>query len=357
MKLYEFEGADLLEKYQIQVPKRQIITSIKDKVFIPLPLVVKAQVLSGDRKKNGGILFADTVLELNKSLKNLLSKKIAKEKVKKVLIEEKIKGVAEYYISFSFSGLSRSPVLAFSKDGGSGINKAHIYPINMIVGMKPSFIKRALLKSRLPAKDIKPLSNIILNLWKLFSEEKVVLAEINPLLKTKEGVFFACDAKIDYGKRRTVDMMDGDIAIIASGGGASLINIDALLLAGGRPANYAEYSGNPKKEVVEKITQEVLSKPNIKACWVVGGTASFTDIYETMKGFIEGLKKVNPKPKFPFVIRRDGPRTREAQELLKNFAKKEGFEFHILGSETPMIETAKIVVKLAYSKTEIKKIK
>ena len=348
MKLYEFEGADLLEKYQILVPKRQVITSLKDKVNIAFPLVVKAQVLSGDRKKVGGILFADTVAKLNKGLKKLLGKTIFKEKVDKILLEEKIKGVAEYYISFSFSGALRTPVLAFSKDGGSGVNKAHIYPINMITGMKLAFIKRALLKSGLSTKNIKPLSDIVLNLWKLFIEEKVVLAEINPLLKTDSGVFFACDAKIDYGKRRAVEMMDGDIAIIASGGGASLINIDALLLAGGHPANYAEYSGNPPKEVVEKITQEVLSKPGIKACWVVGGTASFTDIYETMKGFIEGLKKVNPKPNFPFVIRRDGPRTNEAQKLLKDFAKKEGYDFHIYGSETPMVETAKIVVKLAY---------
>jgi succinyl-CoA synthetase beta subunit len=83
---------------------------------------------------------------------------------------------------------------------------------------------------------------------------------------------------------------------------------------------------------------------------VVGGTASFTDIYETMKGFTEGLKKVNPKPKFPFIIRRDGPRTKEAQKFLVDFAKKEGYNFFIYGSETPMVETAKIVVNLAYKK-------
>jgi len=354
MKLYEFEGADLLEKYQISIPKRQIVTSIKDKVDISFPLVLKAQVLSGDRKKVGGILFANKKSDLDKSLKNLLGKTISGEKVEKVLVEEKIKRIAEYYISFSFSGALRAPVLALSKKGGSGINDASIFPINMIIGLQPFFIRQALTQSGFQSKDMNPLCAIILNLWKLFVDEKVILAEINPLLKTKEGAFFACDAKIDYGKRRSVETMDGDIAIIASGGGASLINIDALLEAGGRPANYAEYSGNPKKEFVEKITGEVLSRPGIKACWVIGGTASFTDIYETMKGFTEGLEKVNPKPNFPFVIRRDGPRTKEAQKLLADFAKKEGYDFFIYGSETPMVETAKVVVNLAYHKNDRK---
>lgn len=350
MKLYEFEGADLLEKYQIPVPKRQVITSAEDETFIPPPFVLKAQVLFCDRKKAGGILFVNKKSDFRKTLKNLLGKSILGERVEKVLIEEKIEKMAEYYISFSFSGAARAPALSLSTKGGSGINGAFVYPVNMTVGVEPFFIRQALSKSGFPSKDINSLSDIILNLWKLFTEEKVILAEINPLLKTSDGKFFACDAKIDYGKRRAVENMDGDIAIIASGGGASLINIDALLLAGGRPANYAEYSGNPKAELVEKITKEVLLKPDIKACWVVGGTASFTDIYETMKGFTEGLKKVNPKPNFPFVIRRDGPRAKEAQKFLADFAKKEGYDFFIYGFETPMVETAKIVVELAYGK-------
>jgi succinyl-CoA synthetase beta subunit len=187
-----------------------------------------------------------------------------------------------------------------------------------------------------------------MKLWKLFNDEKATVAEINPILKTKSGELFAGDSKVDMGKRRTVEQMGGDIAVIASGGGASLINMDALLLAGGKPANYTEYSGNPPKEVVTDLTKQVFAQPGIKACWVIGGTANFTDIYETMSGFVEGLRQVSPKPTFPFVIRRGGPRTAEAIAMLKEFAVKEGFEFYIYGSETPMIKTAQYVVDLAY---------
>ena len=105
MKLYEFEGANLLEKYQIPVPKRQLITSLKDKILISFPFVLKAQVLSSDRKKAGGILFVNKKSDFNQAIKKLLNKEISGEKVTKILIEEKIKGIAEYYISFSFSKL------------------------------------------------------------------------------------------------------------------------------------------------------------------------------------------------------------------------------------------------------------
>ena len=142
--------------------------------------------------------------------------------------------------------------------------------------------------------------------------------------------------------------MQGDIAILASGGGASLLNIDTLVLNGGRPANYTEYSGNPPASVVKGITKKVLKKKGLKGCWVIGGTANFTDIYETMRGFIEGLAATHPKPRYPFVIRRDGPRQKEGFEMLSQIAKKRGYNFYLFDSRTPMSETARIITRLAY---------
>ena len=82
----------------------------------------------------------------------------------------------------------------------------------------------------------------------------------------------------------------------------------------------------------------------------MGGTANFTDIYETLMGVVEGLREVKPKPNYPIVIRRGGPRDKEAFEALKEIGEKEGFDFHIYGRETPMTSTAKIMVDLAYGK-------
>lgn len=348
MKLFEFEGKEIFAKYEIPLLPRQVLASSTESIALSLPVIVKAQVRATDRKKAGGILIAETEAELKDVLSQLFGKEIQGEKVEQVLIEQLADVAAEYYASFSYDTKRRGPVLAVSPKGGSGIHEAHVYGIDVLSGLTIDDVRLELEKAGFMAEDIAGVADIVMKLWKLFNEEKATVAEINPILKTKDGKFFAGDSKVDMGKRRAVEQMGGDIAVIASGGGASLINMDALLLAGGKPANYTEYSGNPAKEVVTALTKQVFAQPSIKACWVIGGTANFTDIYETMSGFVEGLRQVSPKPNFPFVIRRGGPRTAEAITMLKEFAAKEGFEFYIYGSETPMIKTAQYVVDLAY---------
>jgi ATP-citrate lyase beta-subunit len=57
----------------------------------------------------------------------------------------------------------------------------------------------------------------------------------------------------------------GNIGVMASGGGASTLAMDALLSEGLKPANYTEYSGNPTREKVAALTNLVLSLPNLEA--------------------------------------------------------------------------------------------
>lgn len=348
MKFFEFEGKQVFDKYGIPLLRRQVLEKPTDKRTLDLPLVVKAQVRASNRKKAGGILFTKTEAEFTRALYQLFGREILGERVEKVLIEEMADVAAEYYVSFCYDTKCRGPVLAVSPRGGTGIDAAHIFAIDVLLGLDRSQVERELRTAGFPDVDIAGVCAIVLKLWQLFNDEKAIVAEINPLLKTKTGELFAGDSKIDLGKRRSVEQMGGDIAVIASGGGASLINVDALLLAGGRPANYTEYSGNPSKDVVAELTKQVFGQPGIKGCWVIGGTANFTDIYETMLGFTEGLKQIHPKPTFPFVIRRGGPRQKEAVLMLKKFAQEEGFEFYIYGSETPMVKTAEYIVDAAY---------
>lgn len=360
MNLQEYQGKNLFKRYGIPVPQGKIVAHSVELLFGP-PYAIKAQVSFGDRARVGGILFADDKCEAKNAIDNLLSKTMRGERVKKVLVEQKINATAEYYASFSYSTDHRSPVLAVTSSGGTGTKKAHVFSVDMIGGLQSFFIRSALVRAGFPFADVNALLPIIKNLWNCFIGEYALLAEINPLMKTADGKFVAADAKIILddekikpGERRFIDM-DGDIAILASGGGASLLNIDALLKFGGRPANYTEYSGNPPKVVVRDLTKRVLAREGLKGLWVIGGTANFTDIYETMVGFIEGLREVKPKPTFPIVIRRDGPRQKEAFAMLRDVAKKEGFRFAIFDGKTSMAESAKRMVQLAYRNKKAKK--
>lgn len=380
MLLYEFEGKKLFKECGIEVPESRLIGSPDGQISINPPLVFKAQTLSGKRAEAGGIVKVTRQQALGDSLKELLGKIINGEKVDKILAEKAVDIDKEYYLSFSYSTETRGPIMTFG-EGGTGIEQKETtktYPVDILKGYQGENVP-----------DV--LKDTAKKLWEVFTKYDCELAEINPLVLDKEGKVWALDAKIildddadfrreikfpernlfgrppteaeiearkiDEGDHRGTagsvywDLRDGDIAVIAAGGGGSIVNMDALLAFGGRPANYTEHSGNPPREKLKRLTKIVLSKPNLKGCWFVGGTANFTDIYETLMGFVEGLRELKPKPAYPIVIRRGGPRDKEAFEELKEIGKKEGFDLHIFGRETPMTSTAKTMVELAYGNT------
>lgn len=386
MLLYEFEGKELFKNCGVAIPQSQLIDSPNQKITLRLrsgqaikpPLVLKAQVLSGYRAGAGGIIKIIEIKDLRSKIKELFQKKINNEKVEKVLVEEAIDYGQEYYLSFSYSTETRGLVMTFG-EGGTGIEErgAKSFPIDILAGFNGENLLEQLVETSK-------------KLWEVFTKYDCELAEINPLVLDKNGQVWALDAKVildddaDFRRElkfpernlfgrpptraeieaRKIDEgdhrgsagsvywdLDGDIAVIAAGGGGSIVNMDALLSLGGKPANYTEHSGNPPREKLKRLTEIVLSKPGLKGCWFVGGTANFTDIYETLMGFVEGLRELKPKPSYPIVIRRGGPRDKEAFAALEEIGKKEGFNFHIFGRETPMTQTAKVMVDLAYGNT------
>lgn len=372
MILYEFEGKKLLQDAGIKIPQSQLVSSPQDQINIPPPLVLKAQVLSGKRKEVGGVAIINQKSNIKNKISDLFQKIINGEKVEKVLVEELVKyNGLEYYVSISYDSDSHGPILTISKAGGTGVEERKVEASN----------------HDLPKELLDKLMN-------LFLEQDCLLLEINPLVQDKNGEWIALDAKIklddtavgrhpewnfeprsvpghtithreieakkiDEGDYRgtagsTYFDLPGSIAILASGGGASLTAMDALIKYEGKPANYTEYSGNPPKEKVAKLTQIVLSKPNLHGLFVVGAVANFTDIYETLSGFLEGLRqaqaKLGTKLDFPIVIRRGGPRDKEAFAMLR---KVKDFDLHLYGEETSITEAAKIMARLAAKRAQL----
>ncbi len=411
MILFEFEGKKILSRAGISVPTSQLLDTPEDQIGLNYPVVVKAQVLSGKRKDAGGILFAENEEEAKTAVRDLFTKEINNEKVKQILVEEKADIAAEYYIALSYDTDLRSPIISFSESGGTGIEErgVQVFPINplnqtlILIDSEGSLanastspetsseILRATQKKQLALPE--EFINKVIN---LFFELDATLLEINPLIKTKDGQFMALDAKIKLddsalGRHKDWDFpprsapghtptkreieakkidegdykgvagsaffdIDGDIAVMSSGGGASLTAMDALIKNGGKPANYTEYSGNPSKEKVQKLTKIVLSKPDLNGLWIVGAVANFTDVYETLSGIIEGLreteKELGRKFHFPIVIRRGGPRDKEAFEMLRQV---KDFDLHLYGEETSISQSAVIMAKLAKEYAERRK--
>jgi len=207
------------------------------------------------------------------------------------------------------------------------------------------------------------------------------MIEINPLVETESG-YVVLDAMVDldedaayrhnrdyeerseFGREKTereikaekIDRndhqgiagkyteLDGDIAMMLAGGGASLTNMDALISYGGKPANYTEYGGNPPTQKVYKLSKIILSKPGLKGCWHVGGTANNTDIYRTMKGFCQALEEIEPD--YPIVVRRDGPNADKAFELLRKTREKLDLDMKLYRNDTSMTQTANVLMDM-----------
>jgi citryl-CoA synthetase large subunit len=376
MNLFEYEGKNLFEKHGIRVPRRALIRSLAEvssayALIGVSDVVVKTQILAGKRGKSGGIKFCSTLEEVRSAVGSLLGTTLRGYEIKAILIEEKLAIAEEHYLSISYDTSVRAPLFVYSSAGGMEIEDA-----------PESAITRRTLDVR--SMDTPGIQPFAAEVWNCFLSEDARVVEINPLVKTVDGQWYAADAKvaldddaffrhpewkdleprtslprpptereiaaakIDEGEayyRGTASKyieLDGDIAILFSGGGASIANMDALIKAGGKPANYTEYSGNPPREKVAALAKVVLSKPGLKGLWIAGGVANFTNVAETFQGIVDALDEL--KPSYPIVVRRAGPNEEEGMRIMKECGERNGLNIKLFDKETSMSETAGVLM-------------
>ena len=368
MKLYEKEAKKILEESSVKIPGNSSERS-----------VVKAQVLVKNRKEHGGIKFAENREEAEQLATQMKSSKVDGHDVEEVLIEDQVEILEEYYVSFLYDTDVRTPVMVFSSDGGTGIENREVSKLELEADLWR--IRQFLKENGVESSELNSLASTVSKLQKAFFQNDARMLEVNPLAKTEEG-YVAVDAmmdldddaayrhnwgfpersefardktkreinaeKIDEDDHRGVagkyTELNGNIAMMLAGGGASLTNMDALIAYGGEPANYTEYGGNPPTEKVYRLSKVIMSKPGLKGLWHVGGTANNTDIFRTMKGFCQALDEIQPD--YPIVIRRDGPHADEAFELLRETRDKLDLNMTLYRNDASMTETAKTLMEM-----------
>jgi succinyl-CoA synthetase beta subunit len=404
MNLKEYEGKSLLRKYDIKVSQGTTISqdSIRQSGLRieQFPIFIKAQVLSGKRKAFGGIKLGTDIKDATLKVSEMFDLTIRDEKVEQILLDEPIQFTREYYVSIMIDSRSRRPILIISDQGGSDIEEIkktnptsiRTLEINILNGIPTPQIQALTHDFDFTEFQFKSFKKTIKELYQCFIDNDLKLLEINPLVlsnttnlnnssKQNENEFIALDCKITIddnatyrhnfpfehrtGLRKKTDIEQrannidkddhrgvagtsfiqfegGNIGVLASGGGASVIAMDALISYGGKPANYTEYSGNPPAEKVTQLTNIVLDQPNLECLWIVGGTANFTSIYDTLKALIDVL--IERKFTKPIVIRRAGPEDEKAFEMVKEKAKKHNLNIDLYGRETPITLSAKYMV-------------
>lgn len=379
MNLYEFEGKKIFSKYGIATPKGVVVrrgdsVGIRYQELGIREVVVKAQVLSGKRGKNSGIKFCSNVDEVVKACEELFAMNIRGQYVAAVLIEEKLDIAQEHYVSIVYDTNKKQPVMMYSESGGMDIEEVADEKIKR----ENLEIKNSELNSAIPYGQ---------ELWNCFVNEDARQVEINPLVKIADGRFVAADAKValdddafyrheDWKEFEPRTMMgrlptereiaarkiddegekyyqgtagkyielDGDIGLILNGGGASIANMDALEAVGLKAANYTEYSGNPPREKVYKLTKVVMSKPGLKGLWMCGVVANFTNVKETFMGIVDALDEI--KPTYPIVVRRDGTESAEGFAALEECGRRNNLNIKLFKKEMGMSETVAVLAKM-----------
>ena len=217
MKVHEYQAKEILRRYGVPTPRGEVVETPDEARVAAKQLggrvVVKAQIHAGGRGKGGGVKLAkdaDEAADLTKKMigMTLVTHQTGPEGrvVRKVLIEEALNIDKELYLGITLDRKLGMPVVMASKSGGMEIEEVaardpkaiHREPIDTVLGVQ-GFQARAVANALgLTGDAYKKCVDFVQKLMRCYIETDASLAEINPLLVTKEGDVLALDCKMNF---------------------------------------------------------------------------------------------------------------------------------------------------------------
>ncbi len=363
MKLHEFQAKEILSKYGVPIPKGTIARTPSQAAAAAFEMggtvVVKAQVHAGGRGKSGGIRVVSSPGSAEQAASEMLGTNLVTFQtgpngvpVESVLIEEGLEIEKELYLGMVIDGATKGVVAIASAEGGMDIEevaentpeKIIQVPIDPVLGLQPFHGRKIAYSLGLQQGQIREAASLMQNLYQAFVSTDASLAEINPLVLTKDGHLLAADAKLnidddaifrhkdiqamfDHSQEDSLEVeareydinyvkLDGNIGCIVNGAGLAMATMDVTSSAGASPANFLDIGGGADEEKVSKALKIVLSDENVKAILVnLFGGILRCDI--AARGFIMAIKEV-PDLSRPMIVRMLGTNSDEGREILSN---------------------------------------
>ncbi len=356
MKTHEYQAKQIFSSYGIPVEKHILCFTAEDavKAYDGLDtetVVVKAQVLSGGRGKAGGVKLARNKEEVVFYADSILSMKIKELPVKKILISEAVQIDSEYYVGFTIDRNSKSVILMLSREGGVDIEtvasetpeKIYRFTIEPFVGMPDYLAKKIAFTLFKESTQVNSMAKILKSLYQVFIEKDASLAEINPLVLTKENRLVAIDAKMTFDDnalyRQTEILaffeptedekiessakekgfsfvkMDGDIGCMVNGAGLAMATMDMIKLYGGNPANFLDIGGSSNPDKVIEGMRLLLNDKRVKVVLIniFGGITRCDDV---ANGLLTAFQKIESD--IPVIVRLTGTNEKKGRDLLRN---------------------------------------
>ena len=375
MNIHEYQGRDILRRHGLPVPPGQVADSVGRAEAaareLGLPVMVKAQVLTGGRGKAGGVKFCASYEDVRDHAADILGMDIKGHVVRKLLITPAVDIAEEYYLGMLIDRGGHVHVMA-SAEGGVEIEQvAKDDPdaiIHLAIDSRYGFLDHQALGIglKLCPKELKKARQIGAALQKLYAaflDADSSLAEINPFVFTTDGEGLAIDAKVnlddnalfrhpDHEELRDLEAEDpserqareadlsfvklqGNVGCLVNGAGLAMATMDLVKHYGGQPANFLDIGGSSNPEKVVNALRIILTDPEVKAILfnIFGGITRCDDV---ARGIIRAAEQVEIS--VPIVVRLTGTNEEEARVLLA--------ETDLVGADT-MDEAVQKAIELA----------
>ena len=373
MKVHEYQAKEILRKYGVAVPAGKVAFSVEDAVSAAYGLggsmwVIKAQIHAGGRGKGGGVKVARTLEEVRQTAGRMLGMTLVTHQtgpggkiVKRLLVEQGVAIARELYVGVTLDRAASRNVVMASTEGGVEIEKVAAETPEKILRvavergstLEPFQARSLAFALGLAGDALRNGVRFLQALYAAYEAMDCSLAEINPLVITKDGGVIALDAKINFDDNalerhpelkevRDLDeedpleveasksslnyiKLEGNVGCMVNGAGLAMATMDIIKLAGGEPANFLDVGGGASAETVEAGFKIILADPHVRAVLInIFGGIVRCDRVAT--GVVEAAKKV--KVEVPVVVRLAGTNAEIAQDILRN----SGLNFLVAGS-------------------------
>ncbi len=369
MKIHEYQAKEIFAKYGIPVPEGQMVTEVGDvrRFFEEKggPVVVKAQIHAGGRGKGGGVKFTPTVEEAEQAAKDIMGMTLITHQtgpegklVQRLLVEKAANIDREMYLGFVMDRETSRVAIIASTEGGVEIEKVAAETpekiikiwIDPAVGLMPFQAREVCFKLGLEGTAFKGGVKMLQNLYRMFVEEDASMAEINPMIVTKEGEAMALDAKVNFDdnaafrQKHHVELrdiseedpleveaskfdlnyikLDGKVGCMVNGAGLAMATMDLIKQCGSEPANFLDVGGSASAEGVENAFRILMSDKDVK-CVLINIFGGIVRCDKVANGVVEAIRNIG-NVEVPIVVRLEGTNAKEGLEIINN----SGLNFH-----------------------------
>ena len=383
MNIHEFQAKEILRRFGVAVPRGVVVTSAAEAQAAAQQLgegvtVVKAQIHAGGRGKGGGVKVVKSPQEAAEKARQMLGKNLVTHQtgpegrqVRRVLVEQGVEIERELYLAMVLDRAQSRVTVICSSEGGVEIEEVAAKTpqkilketVDPVIGLATFQCRRLAFALNIPAELIGKAVAVMQGLYRAFEETDASLAEINPLIITKDGQIMALDAKMNFDSNaffrqkeivalRDLDeedpreveasqydlsyiSLDGNIACMVNGAGLAMATMDIIKHYGGEPANFLDVGGGADQEKVAEAFRILLADSRVRGVLInIFGGIMRCDVLA--QGVVDAAREL--KITVPLVVRMQGTNVEQGRQIL------EGSGLTIISADT-MAEAAEKIVR------------